>query len=550
MSRFFWEIGVLGPHIPSLAIGIERLCPGLVPLFPRYASGHRIRSRFRAAAFTYSRVAHRLSGCLALLVLCCCTQDTLPRADRVRLETVPLGSVPWRAWRDRPNADGKPILLYQYNRRSYWCHRLAAEVLNDPLIVREITRVTFPIAVDATMRPDLFEEYGLGGWPSLAVVDPNRGWITGTRYIEADDLEDLMRRLHTIYDVPGRLDDVERARSRLNARRKSAPAPLDSVTVLTLQAFTEHMTEQVHRTVPSEETVLLLWQSGRIDSSVVERVFDPGLENDEGLYVAGRITPDGVLRGEEVTLSRNAALLMAAAGIATETGEEVWQDRAQRLADSIEAALGITDDDGPYYAAGVAGFLTEGSEFSPSLYGDGTRPLDARWIPRWNAQAVSAMIFAQRAGVVVSRRWREVADRLAERYGPDGAPADGGELLADAALTARALLDVHDLDSSTDHLTVCERIVNRAWEIFLEPQAGVAGRIRVEDDQTALDRHEPGAIAVLAESLVRLGDLTGREEYLDRAERILAAWVPRSQGQAAGAGALGRALALFVGNRT
>lgn len=489
--------------------------------------------------------------CLVLLVLVCgCTEAPIPEAYRPRLEAVPLGSVHWHSWEDRADANGKPILLYQYNRRSYWCHRFAAEALADPLIVREITRVTFPIAVDANVRPDLFEQYGLGGWPSLAVIDLDRGWITGARYMEADDLEDLMRRLYTIYEVPGRLEDVERSRARLTARGRPVPLALNTVTESTYEAFAESMTIQANRTIPSVEAALFLWQTGRIDSETVDRVFDAGLENGDGLYVAGRITSDGVLRDEEVTLSRNAALLMSAAGMAAETAEADWKDRAQRLSDALESTLGVRDATGPFYAAGLAGFVTADSVFAPTLYGVGRPPIDARWIPRWNAQMVSGLIHAKRIGVVVTDRWRAVVERLVGQYGPDGAPVDGEDTLADAALTTRALLDVYDLDSSAVHLTMSERIANRAWVVHIAPRTEGAGQIRVEEDQTAVDRHEPGAIAVLAESFVRLGSLRGRDEYLNRAERLLAAWIPRSTGYAASAGALGRALALFVGDRT
>ena len=465
-----------------------------------------------------------------------------------RLSAVPLGTVPWGAWEDKAEANDKPILLYLYNRRSFWCHALASRVLTDPQVVREIRRVTHPVAVDATERPDLFERYGLGTWPSLAVIDPHRGWITGTRYIDSDDLGRLMRRVHLLYDIPDRMEDVERSRNRLAARSRPTPLPLDVVDEGVLRTFTDSVQSQIaNATSPSAEILLFLERLGALDTPEIDRVYDERQVNEQGLFSVGLVTEDGVLKDEEMTLTHNVALLMTAAVLASRSGDDAWRHRAQGLLDAVERVLGVEDETGPYFAAGLAGFVTPDSVFAPSLYGEGSRPVDARWIPRWNAQAVSATVHAMEIGLNASTdRWSRVTERLVAGYDERGAPVDRAETLADAALIARALLDVDRLDSGRGLQRIAERILNRAWATFVAPD-GEGDRIRAGEDQSSLDRHEPGAIGVLAECLIRLAEETDNPVYASRAGQLLAVWVPRSLNDSAHAGSLAGALRLFVG---
>ena len=199
-----------------------------------------------------------------------------------RLSAVPLGTVPWGAWEDKAEANDKPILLYLYNRRSFWCHALASRVLSDPQVVREIRRVTHPVAVDATERPDLFERYGLGTWPSLAVINPHRGWITGTQYIDSDDLGRLMRRVHLLYDIPDRMEDIERSRNRLVARSRPTPLPLDVVDEGVLRTFMDSVRSQIaNATSPSAEILLFLERLGALDTPEIDQVYDERQVNEQ-----------------------------------------------------------------------------------------------------------------------------------------------------------------------------------------------------------------------------------------------------------------------------
>lgn len=453
------------------------------------------------------------------------------------LDRVPLGTVQWKTWADRTIARevDKPLLIYLYNRRSIWCHRLAAGSLSDPTIEREIRRVTVPVAVDVDARPDLAERFSLGAWPSLAVYDLDRGWVTGTTYIESDDLEDLLRRVSIHYDVSGRKEDLERARRKLRERRRQpTPSPVKPTSDL-YDLFVETAASQLDEPGVSPATMVLLAEAGRVVAP--EAFFDRVLLREDGLFSAGRRSVDGALIDDEVTLAQNAALLSAAVELWRLTDEPQWADRARALAVGIEG-LARRDGRGPYLAAGLAGFVTPDSVFSPSLHGEGGHPSDDRMILRWNASAVSALIGAE---AVLSTRttWRPLLDRVLSRFDGSGRPTEDPDLLADAAMTTRAALDAYEATGERAYRLAAVRLIERAWNHYLAP-SDPDEPLRIEPWHSAADRGEPGVLAVTAAVLVRL------EEFRERAERVLSVWVPRTIEQASGAGTLGLALRAFM----
>src|SRR3990170_1428271 len=130
--------------------------------------------------------------------------------------------------------------------------------------------------------------------------------------------------------------------------------------------------------------------------------------------------------------------------------------------------------------------------------------------------------------------WRECRDAesgVMFRY-HDGAPHVPG-LLADQALTARALLDAHEVTGDSTHLERAETLARLLLDRFADRQGDgpPAGFFDVWDGGDSLGRlaERPTSIqdnAVCAELFIRLHHLTRSEEYGQAARTTLEAFAP------------------------
>jgi hypothetical protein len=105
--------------------------------------------------------------------------------------------------------------------------------------------------------------------------------------------------------------------------------------------------------------------------------------------------------------------------------------------------------------------------------------------------------------------------------------------LDDYALFAQALLDLYEAQFERHHLELAVRLTEKQRELFEDRENGAffsttAGDasllLRVKEDY---DGAEPSGNSVAAGNLLRLAEITGRAEFRESAERVLAAFGSR-----------------------
>ncbi|HUI54659.1 MAG TPA: thioredoxin domain-containing protein [Bryobacteraceae bacterium] len=171
--------------------------------------------------------------------------------------------------------------------------------------------------------------------------------------------------------------------------------------------------------------------------------------------------------------------------------------------------------------------------------------LDDKVLTAWNGLMISA--FALGGAVLNEPRYAEAARRAAEfliarmcdpqtgillrRYRQSAAAIPG--FLDDYALFTQGLLDLYEAQFDRRHLELAVRLTEKQMELFEDTDQGgffgsAAGDanlvMRVKEDY---DGAEPSGNSVAVMNLLRLGQMTNRDEFREAAERTLAAFAPR-----------------------
>ena len=177
----------------------------------------------------------------------------------------------------------------------------------------------------------------------------------------------------------------------------------------------------------------------------------------------------------------------------------------------------------------------------------GKRPrphLDDKLLTSWNGLMISA--FAKGGALLEEPRYAEAARRAAEfligrMYDPatgillrryrDGDAAIPG-FLDDYALFTQALLDLYEAQFDRRHLELALRLTQKQRELFEDPQGAFFSSpegdatlvLRVKEDY---DGAEPSGNSIALMNLLRLSEITNRDDLRKSAERLLAAFAQR-----------------------
>ncbi len=163
--------------------------------------------------------------------------------------------------------------------------------------------------------------------------------------------------------------------------------------------------------------------------------------------------------------------------------------------------------------------------------------LDDKILTAWNGLMISA--FAKGGAVLGEPRYLEAARQAAEfvlarlrdagtgvllrRYRESEAAIPG--VLDDYAFLAQALLDIYEAGFDLNRLETAVRLTERAVELFEDKAAGgFYSTAEGEDDlilrvKDSYDGAEPSGNSIMASNLLRLAEVTGREDFRAAAER-------------------------------
>jgi len=449
----------------------------------------------------------------------------------------------WHTWAERDSARilNKPILLFLYNQRSFWCRDLALRCFNDRELVQEITRIAWPVWVDVDRQPDVFERFSLGGLPSLAFLKPNEEWIAGGTYLDPEDLMDLLRRVSFPFANPKRMVALEIQRTELQRRARvkaqKNPHPQIAPSKGLLSRVLDSLTVAVDQGIDvGAEGALALFEAHQSVACITQWLT---VQRDaDGVFFLFAHTADGQVVDREKHLGLNASMLTTLAKVG-QTNEPIGL-AGVILGDALLQSFRVDT----LFCAGFAAFETS----------EGV-PRDLSAYAGWNALAISGMTALYRATKLP--RFQGAAlltlDTVVSTFGrEDGlfnhtVDQTPGLLLDDQALVARAALDVFDMTDEVKYLQLARVLADGMLARF----ADVSGALRDREEKghpifPVGDHWLPAGNGVAAQVFVRLGKETGDKKYHDAARRILTVLMGPHIDEAPSMGALCRALDMFL----
>ena len=111
--------------------------------------------------------------------------------------------IKWHSW-DKDtfhlaDTEGRPILLSISAVWCHWCHVMDQTTYSDEEVVKLINSSFVPIRVDTDKRPDINRRYNMGGWPTTAFLNPQGEILTGSTYIPAGPMRNLLKKITHLY---------------------------------------------------------------------------------------------------------------------------------------------------------------------------------------------------------------------------------------------------------------------------------------------------------------------------------------------------------------
>ena len=477
--------------------------------------------------------------------------------ERSDLTVAPPGRVNWRAWsaRDSARVLNRPLFLYLYSSRSYWCRDMVRQCFGDAELARSIGHGTWPVWVDVDRRPDLAERFGVGGWPSTAFLTPGGDWMTGSTYLDPEDLRELLRRVRVYFNNPKRWGDFERARRNLArwVARETPHLPREAPATGLLYRFADSTVAALERgEVPGTESFLALLDADESAVRALARerlkaIVSSPLRDSDGTFFQRVLTPDGAVLDREKTLAANAG----------------WLDVLARVDTAAAVDLGDALVDGFFawhaglFVAGFAGFSEQSGDVI--LLEEGrAAPRDPAVYTSWNALAVTGFVALYRASGTTAYLdlARDVLASVRMRLThPDGGVRHvlhpRGEalfLLTDQALVARAALDLYSEGGHAGDFRFASELADVMMERLFDDAGALRDRWPEPDTPVihAVDRLVPSGNGVAVQVLSRLYALTGHSRYKETAGEILETLANSHRRRAADAGALYRGMAMYL----
>jgi len=152
--------------------------------------------------------------------------------------------LPWgeKAFRMAKKYD-KPIFLSIGYSTCHWCHVMARESFNDPVVAKLINETFVPVKVDREERPDIDSIYmnacqlltGMGGWPLTIFLTPDgRPFFAGTYFPNETSggvtgLKEIIFKVRELWE--NKAEDIDNAATEITTalKRMNAPTPPSEV---------------------------------------------------------------------------------------------------------------------------------------------------------------------------------------------------------------------------------------------------------------------------------------------------------------------------------
>ncbi len=446
----------------------------------------------------------------------------------------------------------KPILLGISAVWCHWCHVMDQTTYSDNEVARLIEDRFVPIRVDRDQRPDIDKRYNMGGWPSTAFLTPDGEVLTGGTYIPPQQMAALLEQVSLHYQknkvsLKTRIKltekETQKSSQAYSLDREDFQSVIDGLTLgiasrfdslhggfgdapkfphtgaLRLALLQHHLKGHKAALNIVKKTLTAMGSGGIYDSV-------------EGGFFRYSTTRDWSVPHYEKMCEDNAKLLVNYLEAYQVTGEKHFRDTAKGILTYINAKLsdqenggffGSQDADEVYYKLSLA----ERQNRTPPR-------IDRTLFVNWNAMMVSAYLLAALALEEPSCQefaLRTVVMLLEKAFSPnkgmkhyiieDESHLSG--LIADQAYMSQCLIDSYQMTSDRTFLKKAENLaefmLDNLWDnnggFYDKPKENYAfGALKLLDKP--LDEN-----SVAAEAFLRLYHLTGKQNYLQVAEKTL-----------------------------
>ena len=447
----------------------------------------------------------------------------------------------------------RPIVLVMTVAWCAHCRELLETTFRHPDVVDAIDKWFVPMLVDAERRPDVNERFGTGGWPTIAFLTPDAELITNERYLTAEQLAPLLRRVHEFYE--GRRDELAKGLQELWTH-KMAPRGEATRGKLSL-GIVEDVTNAIYEKFdprfggwgtsskfPHPEAIdFALVQVAKRDDArmrevvtvTLDRMMEGAIHDTvDGAFFRYSRTPDWRQPNLEKVLDANVqrmrCYLEAYQLFDNPAYRKVAEGTIEWMLDFLydqqsNAFFGSQDSDSAYYVLD-----RDGRREAPKPKVDETIYAHA------NAMAVSNLL---KASVVLDRpELRDIAmgtlrfllEHLSDRDGEvyhywDGTYHLPG-LLSDQAHLVRALIDASQHTGDADLLLPAEQIADNAIRRQRAPDGGFYDILQSQAYPGSMRRRNRSILdnSIMAEALVRLSYLSRRPELYDEGIQTLEAF--------------------------
>ncbi len=461
----------------------------------------------------------------------------------------------WQPWTsdafERARSEDKPILLAISAVWCHWCHVMDETTYSDPGVIETINSTFVPIRVDNDRRPDINARYNQGGWPTTAFLDAQGSLIAGATYLPPGQMRPALDQIASFYRenrdaIAQRAQQLRRAVERPSA--KTGGELRDSIVA--------HIVEELERIYDSEyggfgeapkfpmiEALEFLLQEYRVSQH--ERLYEMAAtsmlgmsgggmyDHIEGGFFRYSTTRDWTIPHFEKMTEDHAGFLRLLGQLIPTRNERFRSTLLSTLRyvrevlynPSTSLFAGSQDADEEYYALPL-----EERRRREAPYVDRTS------YSNWTAAMAGALMLCANAldddaiGAMGTATLDALHDSLRDDRGllyhfiePQGAAQVSG-LITDQAAYLRALLDAHEFAGEQRFFERAVRLCDAVEGYFSAPEGGFydSAGFTVELGHLAVRDRPLAENASLAESFLRLHELTGAERYRQMAERTLA----------------------------
>ena len=489
--------------------------------------------------------------------------------------------VSWLQWNkesfNKARKLDKPILLGISAVWCHWCHVMDKTTYSVNEIVRLIEEKFVPIRVDRDQRPDIDKRYNMGGWPSTVFLTPDGEVLMGGTYISPQQMMVMLDHVSLLYQkskgtLKSRIKELQKELMKQKMQQtldnEQFKSIVDDLTLMIASRFDSvyggfgdapkfphygalrfallqyHLHGHIAALNIVKKTLNMMGSSGIYDT-------------EEGGFFRYSTTRDWSVPHYEKMCEDNAKLLVNYLEAYQVTGQFDFRKTSKGMLKYINSKMtdqenggffGSQDADENYYKLK----LSERKTRTPPK-------IDKTLFVNWNAIMVSSYLLASM--VLDEPTYQEFAFKTVDRLLDSAFGSKKGMkhfivadksylsgLLTDQVHMIKCLLDCYQTSCEVKYLESAETLARFILDKMWDKNGGFFDRVEDTEAFGALKLSdkplEENSIA--ADVFLRLYHLTGKQNYLDVANRILGFFPKTYQGYGIMAALYGIAVELYL----